>query len=131
MIRQLGKPTFFLTLSAAESHWLELIQTLMKYSEKGHTLSIKEAYDLDYNVKTDLIRNDPVTCARYFDHKVQKFMWLLRQKNSVFGEHVLEDSYQRVEFQQRGSPHEHMLLWLKNSPKYDNAIDANENTPFH
>ncbi|CAF1096377.1 unnamed protein product [Rotaria magnacalcarata] len=31
----------------------------------------------------------------------------------------LEDKYIRVEFQVRGSPHIHVLIWLKNAPKYD------------
>lgn len=99
----------------------------MKLSPNGQTLSLKDAYNLDYNIKTDLIRNDPVTCARYFDYKVNKFMWLLRQNQSIFGEYVLVDSYERVEFQQRGSPHEHILLWLKNPPTYDQNDDNYDN----
>lgn len=33
--------------------------------------------------------------------------------------------FYRVEFQQRGSPHVHMLVWIKNSPVY-NGTDQNE-----
>ncbi|XP_026470005.1 uncharacterized protein LOC113373956 [Ctenocephalides felis] len=129
MIRQLGRPTFFLTLSAAESQWPELLKTLMKYSEYNKNISLREAYALDHNTKTTLIRNDPVTCSRYFDYKVNKFMWMLRQANSIFGEYEVIDSYERVEFQQRGSPHEHILLWLNNAPKYDsNCNESNNNT---
>lgn len=126
MIRQLGKPAFFLTLSAGESQWPELLQTIMKYSPEGQVLSMKEAYELDNNTKTTLIRNDPVSCARYFDYKTSKFMLLLRQKNSIFGNYVVEDSYERVEFQQRGSPHEHILLWLKDAPTFQEKDSNND-----
>ncbi|XP_055856560.1 uncharacterized protein LOC129919626 isoform X2 [Episyrphus balteatus] len=117
MIRQLGKPTLFLTLSAAESNWPELIQLLSKLLN-NQTLSIEEAMSLENCEKTELIRNDPVTCARYFDHKVAKFMKYIKSKNGPFNEFEVLDSYQRVEFQMRGSPHEHMFLWLKNAPVY-------------
>ena len=36
-----------------------------------------------------------------------------------FQGYELEDKYVRIEFQVRGSPHIHALLWLKNAPKYD------------
>ncbi|XP_055845331.1 uncharacterized protein LOC129911529 [Episyrphus balteatus] len=117
MIRQLGKPTLFLTLSAAESNWPELIQLLAKLLN-NQKLSIVEAMSLENFEKTELIRNDPVTCARYFDHKVAKFMKYIKSKNGPFKEFEVLDSYQRVEFQMRGSPHEHMFLWLKNAPVY-------------
>ncbi|XP_026475405.1 uncharacterized protein LOC113380264 [Ctenocephalides felis] len=128
MIRQLGRPTLFLTLSAAESHWPELLKMLMKYSNFDRSISARDAYLLDQNIKTNLIRNDPVSCARYFDFKVNKLMWLLRQEDSIFGCHKVVDSYERVEFQQRGSPHEHILLWLQDAPKYQ--ADSNQNNNF-
>ncbi|XP_026481429.1 uncharacterized protein LOC113388245 [Ctenocephalides felis] len=84
MIRQLGRPTLFLTLSAAESHWPELLKTLMKYSNFDRSISTRDAYLLDQNIKTNLIRNDPVSCARYFDFKVNKLMWLLRQEDTTW-----------------------------------------------
>ncbi len=31
----------------------------------------------------------------------------------------------QVEFQQRGSPHIHMLLWIKGAPKFGNDSDKN------
>lgn len=41
MIRQLGTPTIFLTLSASEKRWLELLQLLSKQLD-GKNLSLKE-----------------------------------------------------------------------------------------
>jgi hypothetical protein len=118
MIRQLGKPTIFLTLSAGEKIWPELLQALMKLN-RNQNITLEEAYNLDECEKTKLIRDDPVTCARYFDFKIQKFMQMLKSDSSIFEEFEVIDSYSRVEFQMRGSPHEHILLWLKNAPDYN------------
>ena len=120
MIRQLGKPTIFLTLSAGEKFWPELLQALQK-SSFGRPISIREAYMLSENEKNMLIKNDPVTCARYFDFKITKFMNLMKQNGSFFGNYLVEDNYSRVEFQMRGSPHEHIFLWLKGAPIYDSS----------
>lgn len=75
--------------------------------------------DLDENVKTELIRNDPVMCARYFDHKCNAFMKLIKSKNSIFGKYFIVDSYERVESQKRGSPHEHIMVWAHGAPVLD------------
>ncbi|KAK3923676.1 Envelope glycoprotein M [Frankliniella fusca] len=36
-----------------------------------------------------------------------------------FLHHKISHYYHRIEFQQRGSPHVHMLLWLEGAPKFD------------
>ena len=73
MIRQLGTPTFFLTLSSAEKLWPELLQSLSKLAD-DKKLSVKEAFELSDNKKCELIKLDPVTCARYYDNKVRRLM---------------------------------------------------------
>ena len=60
-----------------------------------------------------------MTCARYFNHKVAKLKTPLKSQSGPFDDNWVTDSYQRVEFQQRGSPHEHIFLWCKDAPKYD------------
>ncbi|CAF4631979.1 unnamed protein product [Rotaria magnacalcarata] len=81
MFRQLGCPTIFLTLSAAETKWSELIVILTQ---------------------------------------VLECLWeILFAPCGSFEGNELEDKYIRVEFQVRGSPHIHVLIWLKNAPKYD------------
>ena len=39
-------------------------------------------------------------------------------RSEVFPLGKLTDFYMRKEFQQRGSPHVHSLLWIENAPKY-------------
>ncbi|CAF1519982.1 unnamed protein product, partial [Rotaria sp. Silwood1] len=118
MIRQLGCPTLFLTLSAAETKWSELIVILTQVLE-NKVITLEEAENMSYEKKCDLIRNDPVTCVRYFEHRLKCLWEILSAPCGPFQGYELEDKYVRVEFQVRGSPHVHALLWLKNAPKYD------------
>ena len=120
MIRQLGPPTIFLTLSAAEKRWPELMKCLAKVLT-GKNISIEQALNLSDNEKTEFIRQDPVTCARYYDYKINKFMKYLKSNNGPFSNYIVTDSYERVEFQVRGSPHEHIFLWLTGAPIYKNT----------
>jgi len=66
--------------------------------------------------KSELIKNDPVAYARYFHHKVTKLMIFLKKENSLFEEYQVVDSFEKVEFQSRGSSHEHIFLWTKKPP---------------
>ena len=52
-----------------------------------------------------------VTCARHFDYSVQQFFnTFLKSSVSPFGH--MSDFWYRIEFQHRGSPHVHCLLWI-------------------
>lgn len=114
-IRNLGTATFFLTLSAAETKWNHLLKILSQVVD-NKVLSDDEVSQLTWPQKCRLIQSDPITCARHFDFSVQKFLnkFLLTKANPLF---EITDYFYRVEYQQRGSPHIHMLLWCKNAPK--------------
>ena len=43
-------------------------------------------------------------------------MQLLKKPNSTFKGFRVTDTYERVEFQMCGSPHEHTFLWIDESP---------------
>ena len=118
MNRQLGCATLFLTLSAAETQWSELIVILTQVLE-NKVITLEEAENMNYEKKCDLIRNDPVTCVRYFEHRLKNLWEILSAPCGPFQGFELVDKYVRTEFQVRGSPHVHALLWLKNAPKYD------------
>lgn len=119
MIKQRGKPVLFLTVTTSENTNPELLQCLDKLCNKRN-LSKKEAYELDKSEKTKLIQNDPITCARKFHHNTGKLMNMLRKEGGIFDEYYVVDSYERTEYQSRGSPHKHILLWLSNNPpEYD------------
>ena len=114
MIRQLSLPTWFMSLSAADTRWTDLLKMLAKLND-GIEYSETELEKLTWQEKTKLVQKDPVTCSRYFDHRVQEFLnTILKSSSEPIGK-VL-DYFYRVEFQQRGSPHIHMLVWVENAP---------------
>jgi hypothetical protein len=85
MVREIGTPHLFLTLTADESGWS---------SEEHATM------------------NKPV--QNMVDFK-RRFFTLLNfiRSGKIFGE--VANFWYRLEYQQRGSPHIHMMIWLKDS----------------
>ncbi len=72
--------------------------------------------------KSRLIQSDPVTCARHFDFQVQQLIVkVLKSDYAPLGK--IADWFYRVEFQQRGSPHIHLLLWIEGAPKFGEDSD--------
>ena len=125
MIRRLGIPTWFMSFSSAETRWTHLLQ-ILNQSVHGKVLSEEEISKLSWFQKSELIKSDPVTCARHFDHQVKKFLTdVLQGPHNPVGE--IEDFFYKVEFQMRGSPHIHMLAWVKNTPFLDETAKGKSN----
>ena len=121
MIRQLGPATLFCSFSAAETHWIHLLRILGKLVD-GKEYSDNELKNLNWEQKCRLIQSDPVTCARHFDYQFSQFLNnFLLSKIAPLGS--ISDWFYRVEYQQRGSPHIHMLIWLEDAPVYGRDSD--------
>ncbi|XP_078349889.1 uncharacterized protein LOC144634728 [Oculina patagonica] len=121
MIRQLGAATLFCSFSAAETKWNHLLRMLGELTD--HKIySDDELNALSWEEKSRLIQSDPITCARHFDFQVQQFIVkFLHSDCAPLGK--IADWFYRVEFQQRGSPHIHMLLWIEGAPKFGEDSD--------
>ena len=65
IIRQLSLPAWFMSLSAADTRWTDLLKMLAKLN---NDYSDKDVEGLTWQEKTRLVQKDPV--ARYFDHRV-------------------------------------------------------------
>lgn len=116
MLRQLGKPSVFLTVSANEVGWSNLLRTLYKFKNQGKILTDAEIADLHYVEKHNLVNEDSVTCVLYFNKLVNILLRVLQSKQySPFGKYRVIHYFKRIEFQQRGSSHAHILLWLENA----------------
>ncbi|XP_078333990.1 uncharacterized protein LOC111105212 [Crassostrea virginica] len=113
MLRQLGIPTWFCSFSAAEHRWNDAVASILK--NQGDN---RDPCSLDWAEKNEVLRSNPVTVARMFEHRFHVF-----QSEVIFSpaEPIgkVTDHFQRVEFQQRGSPHMHCLYWVENAPKLD------------
>lgn len=114
MIRQLGPATLFRSFSSAETHWIHLLRILGKLVD-GKEYSDNELENLNWEQKCRLIQSDPVTCARHFDYQFSQFLnnFLL---SNIAPLGSISDWFYRVEYQQRGSPHIHMLIWITDAP---------------
>lgn len=124
MIRQLGRPHVFLTLSASELHWDRLLETLerLRVGPEGRARVIGELSALE---RVELVNNDPVACAIYTHRIFDVIMNILGDKRcSPFRPYVVRDYFKRVEFQQRGSAHVHVILWLEDAPEDEELSGA-------
>ncbi|KAM7313248.1 uncharacterized protein ISCGN_003126 [Ixodes scapularis] len=116
MIRQLGKPTAFLTLSASEMHWPDLVQLFQRLRLKPGEIEVP-LEQMNSIYRAQLVNDDPVVCAIYFDRLVRVILNILRNTRvSPFRPYIVVDYFKRIEFQHRGSAHAHILLWLHNAP---------------
>ena len=60
MIRQLGFPSLFMSQSAAETKWPELLRALGK-SVHDKIYTDREIEEMDYKMKSELIKGDSAT----------------------------------------------------------------------
>ena len=114
MIRQLGPCTWFKTLYAADLKLKDTIRIIA--AQQGQTPIDQEIDNMTWEQKCTWLRSNPVTAARHFDHRIDLVMKhiLLNKNINLLGE--VTDFKYRTEFQQRGSPHVHMLIWVKDDP---------------
>ena len=127
MIRQLGPATLFCSLSSAETQWIHFVRILGEIIDhKFYTDD--ELENLNWEEKCRLIQSDPITCARHFDYEISQFLTnVLLSDAAPLGN--IADWFYRVEYQQRGSPHIHMLIWLENAPEF--RIDSDAKVTSH
>ncbi|XP_071480520.1 uncharacterized protein [Diadema antillarum] len=107
--------------------WPDLVQVIAK--QQGKTVTDEDVKALSWEEKCRYLRSDPVTAARHFDSRVKHFFKyiLMNKQLSPLGEIV--DYKYRIEYQHRGSPHVHMLAWVKNAPTFEEN-DENEIKEF-
>ena len=116
MIRQLGPASLFCSFSSAETQWIHFLRILGQVVDHRE-YTITELENMNWDEKCRLIQSDPVTCARHFDYQVSQFLTrFLYSDAQPLGN--ISDWFYRVEYQQRGSPHIHMLIWLKEAPVF-------------
>ena len=114
-LRQKGAPTLFTTFSCAEFDWDELVQNIYQtvYKEK---IDLETVKNKDTAWKNKLVSKNVVQSTIHFSKRTDKIMALLTtgdifKHNDV--SYQAESYFYRVEFQARGAPHIHCLIWLK------------------
>jgi hypothetical protein len=115
MSRQLGTATFFVTNSMADTKWLELLVILSLLIDKRE-ISEDDARRMDIETRRRLVCSDPVTCARYYRHRMDSLLTAVYFCDGIIGK--VKNFFLHDEFQQRGSPHSHWLTFNENAPVY-------------
>ena len=112
MVKQLGTPTFFLTLSCIDLRWNELISINFKLN--GIDVADEDINTLCYHERCDTLNKNQVLVARCFQYRVEMFFKIV-VVDGPFG----KTRYYaiRVQFQVRGSPHIYSFIWVLNAPK--------------
>lgn len=114
MVKQLGIPTWFMTLSCADLRWPELFQIIARTN--GKNITDEEVEALSYDERCRLLNLNPVIVAKHFQYRVETFFTEILLTNAhPIGKIVYYAL--RIEFQMRGSPHLHALIWTSDCPK--------------
>ena len=106
MLRSLGPPTLFVTLSADDLHWPEIGVLI-------DNLSYKDA--CSQGSMFSGVQQDPLMASTHFSGRFNALMkFVIDGKLEPLGR--VRDHFIRVEFQNRGSPHFHILFWINDVP---------------
>ncbi|CAC5408743.1 unnamed protein product [Mytilus coruscus] len=104
MFKNLGTPSLFMTLSANDMHWTEVIMTLKQ-------CSYEEACTIQNALL--LVKEDPYLTALHFQRRFKALLnHVINGKLAPLGK--VKDYFCRVEFQNRSSPHMHIFFWIEN-----------------
>ena len=114
-LRQKGAPTLFLTFSCAEYDWEYMIKSVYETVHKK-TVSIEEIRNLTPGEKSKLVSENVCQTTIHFSKRTDKLMSILKQGGIFVHDGIdykVDSFFYRVEYQARGAPHIHSLLWLK------------------
>jgi len=114
MVRNLGPPQWFLTLSCNDLNWKDILQAcLIAAGRNGENID-----NLQFDERQRLIVEHPVALSRHFMVRVHAIMRVLQNDDTLLGGKLI-DFWWRIEFQNRGSLHLHMLCWNEGIPPFE------------
>ena len=93
----------FLTFSCAEYDSEHIARYLRKVNDQPASCPISK-----------LCTEDPVSVSRKFSQNFHDLFNTVILKGSVLG--IVEHFYFKKEYQMRGAPHYHVLLWIQGAP---------------
>jgi len=108
-VRQLGSPDLFITLSAADYHWDSLMRLMP--AELYARFLAADTRERRTRVATEAIRDHPLLVDYHFYQRFALF-----KKHVLIPKFNVVDSWDRFEWQARGSAHSHGLYWCKGTP---------------
>lgn len=115
MIRCKGPPTYFITFSCNDLHWLDMRKALLIADNQPET----DPKTLNIFDIQDLVERYPDVVSRHFTQRINVLLRFLRYNPQELGGTEVTDYWWRIKFQNRGSPHLHMVIWLAGHPPLD------------
>ena len=131
VMENFGPFHWFFTLSCADKRWEPCIaaicrsfpevediiyytkpsnKIMIKLKEEEEEVTLEDFIETIDQSKQDLLRENVQMVTRYFDKRVKSFMKnIVMANNNSLG--VILFTY-RIEFQKRGHPHAHGILWI-------------------
>lgn len=103
MIREYSPPSLFLTLRCAEYESPEISANLLKVNQ------VSDKYPIG-----KLCTEDPVSVSCKFSQKFHDFFSSIILKGNALGK--VTHYFYKKEYQARGAPHYHILLWIEDDP---------------
>ena len=103
LIREHGSPSLFLTFSCAEYDSPDIASYLQKVND------VPDGYPIG-----KLCAEDPLSVSRKFSKKFHDFFEVVIIKGEVLGK--VDHFFWKKEYQMRGAPHYHVLLWINEAP---------------
>jgi ATP-dependent DNA helicase PIF1 len=116
MVRQIGLPSLFLTLSAADIQW-PVLQAFMPRQPSG-----EEPENIRQRRCGENLNKNPALAAAWFEKRFKVFLHTVLKP--LFN---ITDHWYRFEWQSRGSSHVHALLWCDGVPTADALADMDPN----
>ena len=84
MLRTIGIPTWFMTLSAANLHWIEMIEAVSIHN--GKQLTRKQIQKMTIKEQSDTLKANPVMSVTMFQYQVESFFthYILEDKKTTW-----------------------------------------------
>ena len=107
----MGCSSIFFTIACAEYKWDNLIKEIVEVKEKRR-IDLSEVKLMNSSEKNKLLSENAVISTIHFHKRMEKLFKYFTQSEAL-SPYIMRDYYLRVEFQARGAPHLHCLLWLE------------------
>lgn len=84
----------------------------------GEEINKEQAEQLSYVDKARLIQSDQYIYSTYFETRLQALRKAWSCTSGPLGTFKVDHFYYRIEFEHHGSPHAHIIVWLKGTPVF-------------
>ena len=94
-LRNLGEPTWFITLSARDLEWPDMINALLfahnrNNSKRQMKSFINNITNMSYQERSKLLHDYPVVAARQFNKRFKALMRFMSKNNSMLGRYMIK-----------------------------------------